>query len=171
MSSYLSWCLRRAVTSGNAYAVARHIAKGADVGHVHLGRPLLIWAADRAHSVVIATLLQSKCLPDDRDSLGRTALYVSASRGDVVSASFLLGHGAQVDGCTYRGETPLTAALCYRNLELARMLVRNGASLTRRDYNGRTPLDNAREMLEGSEIIEVLKKDRNSFLKAHRLKK
>ncbi|MCJ1292557.1 hypothetical protein MMC34_004108 [Xylographa carneopallida] len=104
-------------------------------------RSALSWAAMRADTQAVETLLRHKANVDSRDCAGKTALHYA--RNDAITC-LLLSHNADVDTRDVYGRTALHTA-CRRAPDLQRItsLVLAGADINAVDNWHRTPLSYA----------------------------
>ncbi len=100
-----------AVTGGDAGAVDRFLAAGADPNgrHPQLGATPLTAAALLGHHRIIGALLTGGAEVNGRNVDGGTALHAAAFLGRIEAAELLLARGADPAARNHRGETPLDA--------------------------------------------------------------
>ena len=101
-----------AVTQGDADAVSRILAGGADPNarHPQLGSTPLTAAALLGHTRIVTSLLDGGAQVNGRNSDGGTALHAAAFLGRAEAAELLLARGAEAAARNSRGETPMDAA-------------------------------------------------------------
>lgn len=108
-----------------------------------LGRTPLMWAAVRADTTNLRTLVENRANVSATDCEGKTALQIAVATGSYECVKILLQHEADVNICDKFGYTPLHSAARPESLECAviiEMLCSLGANLDARDLAGWTPL-------------------------------
>ena len=93
------------------------------------GTPLIVLAAEKRDSEIVAALLQKGALPDKADlNTSETALIKAVRNQDFETVSILLTAGANPDLGTNQGITPLGIAIDLKDEPLANQLLSNGAT-------------------------------------------
>eukprot|EP01047_Picozoa_sp_COSAG01_P097422 COSAG01_NODE_27757_length_677_cov_1.747405_1_plen_108_part_10 len=106
----MSAAFAQACDAGNAAAVRRFIAQGADPGYVDQGFPVLLSSAQFGHAEVIQALIEAGANVGRPDKDGVTPLYLASQDGHVAAMEVLLSAGASVDQPDKDGATPLYIA-------------------------------------------------------------
>ena len=136
--------LHRAAHGGDASAVERLLASGADPDAVtRLGVTPLALAAGAGHASVVGALLDAGADPRRASPHGETPLMAAARTGNVDSVEALLRHGAaaEVDAREgWRGQTALMWAAAENHAAIVAPLVAAGAGVDARSGAGFTPL-------------------------------
>ncbi|MCJ1385550.1 hypothetical protein MMC17_008673 [Xylographa soralifera] len=124
-------------------------------------RSALSWAAMRADTQAVETLLRHKANVDSRDCAGKTALHYA--RNDSITR-LLLSHNANVDTRDVYGRTALHTA-CRRapDHDRIRALVLAGAEVNAVDNWHRTPLSYAAQFNFGSVAKYLMKAKHNTI--------
>ncbi|HEX8162084.1 MAG TPA: ankyrin repeat domain-containing protein [Pyrinomonadaceae bacterium] len=144
--------LARAAEEGDAAAVRRLIAAGANVNERDGGKTPLAYAARSGETEAVKALLDAGAEPDARDCghWGWTPLINAIHKYRNDAARTLVERGADVNaragGCAEKsvesGLTPLMMAAKYDNPEAVKLLLEHGADV-RATYDGYTVLSYA----------------------------
>ncbi|MCA1409103.1 ankyrin repeat domain-containing protein [Ensifer sp. IC3342] len=148
-----------AVASGQAAAVKKALAVGADVDSRTRDQATPLINAALADKLVIAELLIGKGADVmARTSGGFTPLHAAAYSGSVPIAKLLLDHGATLDDAANKaGATPLMVAGEENHVALAEFLLAKGANVGRAEVHGYMPI--TRAFLKGNtEIVRLFKR-------------
>ena len=98
-----------AAQSGNAEAIAQHLANGADPDLPDAaGLTALTWAALLGQADAAAALLDRGADIHAADSDGYTALHLAAFMGEADAARLLIENGADIHRVSQNGDTPLS---------------------------------------------------------------
>lgn len=138
-------CLHYAAARGDADAIERIVAAGADVdGRNAAGRTPLAEAAKRGRLAAVQTLLRLDAEVDAYDTQsGFTPLHLAAENNHAAVVRRLLAASARVDARNQWNQTPLWQAAWqawHGNTEVAHVLVARGAAVDVADDKGHTPL-------------------------------
>eukprot|EP01047_Picozoa_sp_COSAG01_P023315 COSAG01_NODE_1406_length_10435_cov_24.133017_14_plen_377_part_01 len=129
-----------ACDAGDAAAVRRHLADGADANTVKPnGWPVLGSAAYYGHAEVIRALAEAGATVDRPNSGGATPLCVASQLGHTAAVEALLGGGATVDRPDKYGATPLYIASMQGHVAAVEALLGGGATVDRPGKYGATP--------------------------------
>jgi ankyrin repeat protein len=136
--------LHDAVSKGDAAAVERLLAQGANVNAADEYRATALHVAAGTGDVKIAGMLLAKGASlSAQDSGGNTSLHIAAANGKVAVMKLLIAAGAEVDARTQMGGfTPLHSAALAGDAEAAKLLLASGADPNAKDAmgTGDTPL-------------------------------
>lgn len=115
---------------------------------------MLVWVADGANEMLIATLLNAGADKNATDSYKRTALHSCALSGNEAGLRLLLLRGADSSTVDVSGDSPLADATAGAHFNIMRLLLERGERLS---------LENAEEALSTltgrgtDETVEALK--------------
>jgi ankyrin repeat protein len=136
--------LHDAVCKGDAAAVERLLAQGANVSATDEYRDTALHLAAGRGDVKIAGMLLAKGASlSAQDSGGNTSLHIAAANGKVDVMKLLIAAGAEVDARTQTGRsTPLHSAALAGEAEAVKLLLASGADPNAKDAMkiGDTPL-------------------------------
>jgi ankyrin repeat protein len=134
--------LMTAAQQGDAAAVSRLIAAGADVNASNAGgATALMFGALGGDPAVVSLLVRAGARTDARAKLGWTALALAAVKGHTEAADVLLNAGADQGARDAYGWTPLMRAVDRRRADVVRLLLESpGADLSARQEDGATAL-------------------------------
>jgi len=125
----------QAIKAGNREAVHAAIAAGFNVNTKdHLGRTLLMFAAECGQVDIVNILIAAGAKLDLRDQLhvdsggGRSALHRAVANHHAEIVRNLLSAGAKVDVVDKSKETPLVYAVGEEDVEIAELLLKAGAN-------------------------------------------
>eukprot|EP01047_Picozoa_sp_COSAG01_P029643 COSAG01_NODE_2039_length_8573_cov_13.642672_1_plen_2500_part_00 len=139
----MSAAFANACDTGDAVAVRRFVAQGADPNYVDQGFPVLYSSAQYGHAEVIRALVEAGATVDRPTKNGCTPLYVASLKGHVAAMKVLLGGGAAVDQPTKHGFTPLYVASLKGHVAAMEVLLGAGAAVDQPIKDGTTPLSAA----------------------------
>jgi ankyrin repeat protein len=131
-----------AVKDGQPDAVARLLARGADVNAAEAdGTTALLWATRAADTKLVAELLAAGAAVNAANRYGITPLELAAENGDVATLRALLAAGADPNAVLPEGETVLMTAARTGEPETLRVLLEHGADVHARErWYGETAL-------------------------------
>ncbi len=159
--------LVRAAQRGDAEAVARAIARGADLNRRtsvfgadnFTGWTAMMWVAYRQNAEVVRLLTDAKADLNPEDRFGRTALHVvfdGSHRGASERVvRFLLEAGADPMSRMHNGVTPLHLAVNRGDVASILLLIEAGADVNAVTTDGQTVLSNA--LNYSPEIVPLLR--------------
>ncbi len=126
--------LHQAAYAGDAAAVRRLLAAGADPGAANVfGATPLQLAATRGDTAVIRVLLDAGVNVDSPNAEGQTALMVVVRTGSLEAAQLLLKHGTNVQAReSWGGQTALMWAAAQAQPAMIRLLLKAGARVDER---------------------------------------
>ncbi|OWW02309.1 hypothetical protein ATY81_21900 [Rhizobium sp. R72] len=148
-----------AVSEGNAQAVERSLAAGADVDSRARDKATPLINAALANQIAIVELLISKHADVmARNAGGFTALHAAAYSGSIPISKLLLDHGAILDDASNKaGVTPLMIAGEENHVALAEFFLAKGADIGHVEVHGYTPI--TRAIWKGSfDIVRLFKR-------------
>lgn len=131
-----------AVRRGDAPAVTRLIATGADVNRADPdGTTALHWAVRRGDGPIVDALLAAGAVVTRENRYGVGALAIACESGSAHLVPRLLDAGADPNAATPEGETPLMAAARTGASAAVVALIRRGARVNAREaWRGQTAL-------------------------------
>jgi ankyrin repeat protein len=134
--------LHQAVRRGDAQAVERLLAQGADVGaRDEYGTTPLYLAAEKSSAKIAEMLLAKGGSLEARTNGGETALYRAAERGNVEVVRLLLAKGAEAEARNpVTGWTSLHSAALEGHVQVAEFLLAAGVDPNAKDHSDDTPL-------------------------------
>jgi hypothetical protein len=159
--------LVRAAQRGDAEAVARAIARGANLNRRtnvfgadnFTGWTALMWAAYRQNAEVVRLLTDAKADLNPKDRFGRTALHLvfdGPQRGPLEpTVRVLLEAGANPTSRMHNGVTPLHLAAMDRDMASILLLIEAGADVNAVTKDGVTALANALSRRDDADIEDV----------------
>lgn len=148
-----------AVSEGNAIAVERSLAAGANVDSRTRDQATpLINAALGDQLAIVGLLIGKHADVMARNAGGFTALHAAAYSGSVPISKLLLDHGAVLDDASNKaGVTPLMIAGEQNHVALAEFLLVKGADAAHAESHGYTPI--ARAIWKGNfDIVRLYKR-------------
>eukprot|EP01046_Picozoa_sp_COSAG06_P030748 COSAG06_NODE_2941_length_6022_cov_3.468278_6_plen_331_part_00 len=116
-----------ACDDGDADAVRKFLAEGADPDTVDDGFPVLYQAAAGGHAALVELLLSANASVDTPNEEGATPLCIAAQNGHTAVIKLLLAAEASVDTPTQDGATPLSVAAQQGHTAAAERLLGAGA--------------------------------------------
>jgi ankyrin repeat protein len=166
-NEYGETALQAAAAEGDAAAVQRLLARGADPNaalrtnestNSDWGSTPLHFAAASGSAQCVRLLIGAGANVNARNDLGVTPLHRAVRSPDI--AALLLDRGANVSAVDARGRTPLHWAACdNENCRLvAGMLLDRKADARAADHDGRTPLHLAADAGRESVAYELLRR-------------
>jgi ankyrin repeat protein len=159
--------LVRAAQRGDAEAVARAIARGANLNRRtnvfgadnFTGWTALMWAAYWRNAEVVRLLTDAKADLNPEDRFGRTALHLvfdGSHRGAIEpTVRVLLEAGANPTSRMHGGETPLHLAVNRGDMASILLLIEAGADVNAVTKDGVTALANALSRRDDADIEDV----------------
>jgi ankyrin repeat protein len=91
---------------------------------------MLVYVADAANEMLIATLLDAGADKDATDTYKRTALHACALNGNEAGLRVLLMRGADSSTMDITGDSPLADATAHTHLNIMRLLLERGERLS-----------------------------------------
>ena len=131
-----------AVRQGDAAAVSRILAQGADVNASATdGTTPLHWAVHRDDAALVRLLIDAGADVTAGNRYGVTPLALACTNGSTGAARVLLDAGADPNTASAEGETVLMAAARTGSADLVRLLVEYGADVNAKEtWRGQTAL-------------------------------
>jgi len=123
--------LHKAALKGDAAAVARLLARGADVNALdeEAGCTPLHAAASAGHLGIVRMFLAKGANVNAPDKGGKTALVDAAFKSRTQVVAFLLNHGADPNGAKSPG-LPVGPGACARDPQVLKLLLAHGADVS-----------------------------------------
>ena len=143
--------LYAAAAAGDANAVSRLLAEGADARAERDGEAALHAAAARGHAAAVEALLSAGSAVDIRDSEARTPLAVAAAAGQMAMIELLLASGADPNVTDLGHGTALTGAVSNQHLDVVARLLAAGA-----DPNADDGLMNTAVLTGNAALVQAL---------------
>ncbi len=159
--------LVRAAQRGDADAVARAIARGANLNRrtsvfgtdFFTGWTALMWAAHKQDAEVVRLLSDARADLNPEDRFGRTALHLvfdGSHRGaSEPTVRVLLEAGANPTSRMHGGETPLHLAVNRGDMASILLLIEAGADVNAVTKDGVTALANALDRRDRADIKDL----------------
>jgi hypothetical protein len=145
-----------AILSGDAQALGRLLAMGADVERADSSHTTLLqWASQLGNEKVVEVLLTSGASVESKDDLGVTPLMFAAHKGHEAVVDLLLSKGADPDKKNDSGFSSIHIAAILGHAAVARALIAAGTDVNAKDNTGATALQYATKNGH-SMVVEVL---------------